>query len=605
MYKGLFCFLFTLLFYVNAKTQVSESDTISVSDFVQEMVGFDTLQAAPVPPGQRPFQHFSNKKIRFINRQKDMLYWNVMDPNQAAINDSITKASNYKINQLVEISNCEFHKNQILLFNHMVFNETVVINEVSEFAGEFKNCDFNGGLYILNSDITVIQFTNCTFNGFRFINNEADQLFFTKCTFSDNQLSAQRSGSFPYESARIQPPIKGKTQILIDDCDFPKRNNISEDDITPNVFTIGGGGGTVKGLFLQKNDFSNQILDFMGLKIDDNFYVEDCEFGYPLNVAGLSLPLNTNFSWNEKLKLCVRNGKKAFTHSYYTEPYMGKGEEELNEKTLFNELISGYNMFFKMYKNRGDLESANACYVGMKSVQTRMLEYKYNKDKTLNNYFNLKINEFLAYFCDYGTNPAKSLIISMYIILYFSVFYFFFYSSWDKINRGFFIRKYKRLIEYLTSNKNLEDFYNEKKSEEIASFKNFKKQTLDSKKNMPMLLHLMALPLYKFSLLKFKVSQFVFRNSDLLKEEWQKQPRSKKIMKGGMVYLGVFIYLLGVVILRGINSIALSINTFSTLGFGDIPVTGISRYVAIIQGFIGWFLLSIFSVSLISQILQL
>ena len=193
----------------------------------------------------------------------------------------------------------------------------------------------------------------------------------------------------------------------------------------------------------------------------------------------------------------------------------------------------------------------------------------------------------------------------MYIILYFSIFYFFFYSSWDKINRGFFIRKYKRLIEYLTSNKNLEDFYNEKKSEEIASFNNFKKQTLESRKNMPMLLHLMALPLYKFSLLKFKVSLFVFRNSDLLKEEWQKQPRSKKIMKGGLVYLGVFIYLLGVVILRGINSIALSINTFSTLGFGDIPVTGISRYVAIIQGFIGWFLLSIFSVSLISQILQL
>ena len=51
MYKGLFCFLFTLLFYVNAKTQVTESDTISISDFVQEMVGFDTLKATPVPPG--------------------------------------------------------------------------------------------------------------------------------------------------------------------------------------------------------------------------------------------------------------------------------------------------------------------------------------------------------------------------------------------------------------------------------------------------------------------------------------------------------------------------------------------------------------------------
>ena len=48
---------------------------------------------------------------------------------------------------------------------------------------------------------------------------------------------------------------------------------------------------------------------------------------------------------------------------------------------------------------------------------------------------------------------------------------------------------------------------------------------------------------------------------------------------------GVLIYLLGVLILRGINSIALSINTFSTLGFGDIPVTGISRYVAIMERF--------------------
>ena len=604
MYKGLFCFLFTLLFYVNAKTQVTESDTISISDFVQEMVGFDTLKATPVPPGKPYSQRFSNKKIRFVDPEKDMLYWNVMDPNQAAINDSVTKASNYKINQLVEISKCEFHKNQILLFNHMVFNETVVINDVSDFAGEFKNCNFKGGLYILNSDISLIQFTNCKFNGLRFINNEADQLFITKCTFSDNQLSAQSTGSFSYESGRIQTPIKGKTQILIDDCDFPKRNNISEGDITPNVFTLGG-GGRVKDVFLQKNDFSNQVFDFVGLKIEDNFYVDECEFGFPINVAGISLPQNTNFRWNEKLKLCVRDPSKMSKPSFYTEPYMGRGEKELIKQTLFDELISGYNMFFKMYKNRGDLESANACYVQMKSVQTRMLEYKYNKNKTLNNYFNLKINEFLAYFCDYGTNPAKSLIISMYIILYFSIFYFFFYSSWDKINRGFFIRKYKRLTDYLTSNKNLEDFYNEKKSEEIASFKNFKKQTLESKKNMPMLLHLLAWPLYKFSLLKFKVSQFIFRNSDVLKEEWQKQSRSKKIMKGGLIYLGVFIYLLSIVILRGINSIALSINTFSTLGFGDIPVTGISRYVAIIQGFIGWFLLSIFSVSLISQILQL
>jgi hypothetical protein len=52
-----------------------------------------------------------------------------------------------------------------------------------------------------------------------------------------------------------------------------------------------------------------------------------------------------------------------------------------------------------------------------------------------------------------------------------------------------------------------------------------------------------------------------------------------------------------------INAITLSLNSFVTLGFGTIPTTGAARYVCILQGFIGWFLLSIFTVSLINQIL--
>ncbi len=35
-----------------------------------------------------------------------------------------------------------------------------------------------------------------------------------------------------------------------------------------------------------------------------------------------------------------------------------------------------------------------------------------------------------------------------------------------------------------------------------------------------------------------------------------------------------------------------------------IPIKGLPRYLAIIQGFIGWFMLTIFSVSLISQLLN-
>ena len=53
-----------------------------------------------------------------------------------------------------------------------------------------------------------------------------------------------------------------------------------------------------------------------------------------------------------------------------------------------------------------------------------------------------------------------------------------------------------------------------------------------------------------------------------------------------------------------ICSCGLSINTFSTLGFGQIPVRGFTEYFAIIEGFIGWFMLSIFLVSVLSQMMS-
>lgn len=52
-----------------------------------------------------------------------------------------------------------------------------------------------------------------------------------------------------------------------------------------------------------------------------------------------------------------------------------------------------------------------------------------------------------------------------------------------------------------------------------------------------------------------------------------------------------------------LNAFTLSLNSFVTLGFGTIPTSGGARYICILQGFIGWFLLSIFTASLINQVL--
>jgi hypothetical protein len=66
----------------------------------------------------------------------------------------------------------------------------------------------------------------------------------------------------------------------------------------------------------------------------------------------------------------------------------------------------------------------------------------------------------------------------------------------------------------------------------------------------------------------------------------------------------ISVFLVEIILLKVIEAVSMSLNVFSTLGYGALPESGLSRYLSIIEGFIGWFLLSIFSVALISQVIQ-
>ncbi len=93
--------------------------------------------------------------------------------------------------------------------------------------------------------------------------------------------------------------------------------------------------------------------------------------------------------------------------------------------------------------------------------------------------------------------------------------------------------------------------------------------------------------------------------------EWDS--KSKKILlkdfklfvqKNEHGYVKPFFNLISGFLLSLVNALTLSLNAFITLGFGNIPTQGLPRYVCVLQGLIGWFLLSIFTVSLINQILN-
>lgn len=276
----------------------------------------------------------------------------------------------------------------------------------------------------------------------------------------------------------------------------------------------------------------------------------------------------------------------------------------INEDVLFKSHLSTLMRFNSAYRAQGNRLDANLVYQEIKDVETEYFYEKYRETDDFGFYANYQLNRFLKTFSDYGTNPIKSVKISFWLILVFAGVYFFTYSDWDKINRQFFIKKSNQLIQYFTSEQKLEDFYSESFKEDTLTYEEFKENLKSKKAEIPFFFMVLMRPLYVISVLKYKFNAWMYRRIEILKGRWIDLKRWKKFTVGTTVFIWSILYLAYLAVVRGLNSIVLSINTFSTLGFGDIPVKGIGRYIAIIEGFIGWFLLSIFSVSLISQILQ-
>lgn len=88
---------------------------------------------------------------------------------------------------------------------------------------------------------------------------------------------------------------------------------------------------------------------------------------------------------------------------------------------------------------------------------------------------------------------------------------------------------------------------------------------------------------------------------DRTSKELLKQNFNSVIKKDGQ-FIKPLYFLLTNVLFSFLNGMVLSINSFVTLGFGRIPAQGIAKYACIIQGFLGWFLLSLFTVTLVNQI---
>jgi hypothetical protein len=285
----------------------------------------------------------------------------------------------------------------------------------------------------------------------------------------------------------------------------------------------------------------------------------------------------------------------------------GSNIEAFSSNFGFNTLISTYALFYSSYREQGNRLSANACYNEWKDVETAYLAYLYEKDPDFQIYFNWLMNVFLKTFCDYGTNPVKSMIWSFWVLLGFGLFYFLFPRHCGIRSRISIPIRMKNYGKWFTEGKSLAAILDDHQDdaryidEERTEFLNFLKT---HKKKLPLYYSIGHWRWFPMNKLYFRIQKALYTGFDRTLGTWREKgpvPRFVAMLGFSVV---LFFHVLTQLAIHLLDAFTNSLNAFSQLGFGEIPFRGLAKYMAVLEGFVGWFLLSIFSVALISQIIQ-
>ena len=369
--------------------------------------------------------------------------------------------------------------------------------------------------------------------------------------------------------------------------------NISENHFNnafTNIYT--SGGKSFNSLTIEENVFNKAVF----LEIDDinrEYVIPIKQFGGRL-FASKTYERFRRESYAEIWNIASANDSiiGIFKQSIIT------SEKTYDEELSFKAQLHNY------YKSKFNNRAANKIYVETKNLETNRSKFLYNQNPSFQTFFTYKINQFLKVFSAYGTEPSRAIIFSMYVILFFALIYFFFPNSWDSHGKNRIIDRYTFFMKYMNRKAGIHEVYLEDKKEELMSYEKFKDFVHNSEEAVPKFFTATALPLYKWAVSGSKLTSAFLKRIDIIQGTWSELPASKRWWKG-ILLIGAFtIAIVYDILIKMLNALMLSINTFTTLGFGEIPIKGLPRYLAIIQGFIGWFMLTIFSVSLISQLLN-
>jgi hypothetical protein len=374
------------------------------------------------------------------------------------------------------------------------------------------------------------------------------------------------------------------------------------------------GGYNMEGMFLENNTFKSDFPGTLSFDKIEEIRCTNNTFNQTiwLKLSGVNDPYI--FSWDDFSGRLINDDnffdalttpqEEAYLVNSDSIVNLYKNSIRVENPLIYQGELAMLSKFLNHFRKIHNSESSNAVYIEIKDLETQRLSFVYKENPSFKSYFSWKINQFLKVFSAYGTEPARAVIFSLYVILCFALIYLFFPNSWDKHGKNRIVNRYNFFFKYMKQKSGIHEVYLEEQKDELMSYEQFKNSITDSEQKAPKFFTATALPLYKWAISGTRLSASLLKRVDIMKGTWQDLPQSKRIWKSILLVGAFLIAVIYDIFIKMLNALMLSINTFTTLGFGEIPIKGLPRYLAIIEGFIGWFMLTIFSVSLISQLLN-
>ncbi len=450
--------------------------------------------------------------------------------------------------------------------NDFAFTKGISFNgcAVDEYLG-FKKCLITN-LGISKTSIT----TGVEVEGL--VNFEINRCVVGSCVFASSAANSVNFNNSTFSSLlQIFSPYSAPlNELSIEKCIFDSAGTAQF-------------AGHIRSLALTE-DTCRGVLG-MSATILNMLMVERCAFGKSVMYEAFNTPERaTTLRWEQfaNFKLAVKdtvNGTNVVLQDDY------------------ETLLKTYSFFYNVYNKNWQDESKNACYVEMKNMQTRWMELKYRENPLdLDKWMVWRLNVFLRVFCVYGTEPVMAIKYSLWIVLLFGALYFIFPSQPEDINSVRFTYTFYNLTSH-QEERNKQAYHIQQEMEALRA----------SHERAPKIISILGAPFFYGHIIQYRLRYWFVQQSGYVKqlqEQWDAVNGTNKtrlVLTAGGYFLSL---LLVTMFLRLINAFALSVNAFVTLGYGEIQAIGIARYLAVCEGALGWFLLSIFSVSLISQILQ-